>query len=105
MNPESQKEYMRLRNIEKFEAYTAWLSYVKASPCADCGGSFPPCAMDFDHVRGKKLGKISGGQSWAKKKVFEEMSKCDIVCSNCHRIRTHLMGRPLAITGLQGVNH
>ena len=26
---------------------------------------------------------------WSREKVDEEIKKCDIVCSNCHRIRTY----------------
>jgi len=25
----------------------------------------------------------------SKKKIDEEIAKCEIVCSNCHRVRTH----------------
>ena len=32
---------------------------AKSAPCADCGRSFPPIAMDFDHVEGVKVGNIS----------------------------------------------
>lgn len=68
----------------------ARLDTIKSVPCADCGGRFDPIAMDFDHVRGAKVGGVSvlvmRGFSWAR--LMEEVGKCEIVCSNCHRIRT-----------------
>jgi hypothetical protein len=66
------------------------LDSLKAEPCADCGQSFPTCCMDFDHVRGVKKAAISsmlcGAADWER--LCEELDKCDMVCSNCHRIRT-----------------
>lgn len=63
----------------------------KKKPCVDCGRQFIPCAMDYDHVRGKKLfdvGRVSGtGISEAK--LMAEIDKCEVVCAVCHRIRTH----------------
>jgi hypothetical protein len=50
-----------------------------------------PAALDFDHVRGEKLynvAKMAAGYSWAK--ILVEIEKCDVVCANCHRIRTHV---------------
>jgi len=47
--------------------------------------------MDFDHVRGKKHKNVMELiPTLSKKKIDEEIAKCEIVCSNCHRIRTHL---------------
>lgn len=47
--------------------------------------------MDFDHVRGRKQANVMELVSTlSKKRIDEEISKCEIVCSNCHRIRTHL---------------
>lgn len=60
----------------------------KSKPCADCQQAFPPVCMDFDHVRGKKLRNISSKKFRTFRALQEEMSKCDLVCSNCHRIRT-----------------
>ncbi len=48
--------------------------------------------MDFDHVRGEKkfnLGSVLALNVSAEI-LDEEIAKCDIVCANCHRIRTHL---------------
>ena len=63
----------------------------KDVPCADCGLSFPPEAMDYDHVpgRGDKLFRMSNVPRCADPvMVKREMAKCDVVCSNCHRVRT-----------------
>lgn len=61
-----------------------------AVPCADCGGVFDPVCMDFDHRPGtKKLFTISHGIARRTyDAVLAEIAKCDIVCANCHRIRT-----------------
>ena len=60
---------------------------LKNKPCADCGLVFLPCAMDFDHRIGEeKLFQFNAFQSWER--TLKELSKCDLVCSNCHRIRT-----------------
>jgi hypothetical protein len=63
---------------------------AKRKPCADCGNSYPPCAMDFDHrnPKEKKFGICQakcGNRSL--KTLQEEIDKCDVVCATCHRIR------------------
>lgn len=60
---------------------------LKDVPCADCGESYPPWVMDFDHL-GDKVFAIGGSQRGIQA-VTEEAKKCDVVCSNCHRQRTH----------------
>src|ERR1035437_10729198 len=60
---------------------------LKDWPCMDCGGSFPPCCMDFDHVRGKKLFEVSSIVVGKWDKILKEIAKCDLVCANCHRLR------------------
>lgn len=69
------------------------IATAKSVRCADCGRKYPTCVMDFDHVRGKKL--LNVGHAQAKlayniEKVKAEIAKCDVVCANCHRIRTHI---------------
>jgi hypothetical protein len=61
------------------------------TPCADCKIQYPYYVMDFDHVRGKKHANVMElVQTLSKKKIDEELAKCEIVCSNCHRVRTHM---------------
>ena len=61
------------------------------TPCLDCGINYPYYVMDFDHVRGKKHKNVMELiPTLSKKKIDEEIAKCEIVCSNCHRYRTHI---------------
>ncbi len=59
-------------------------------PCADCGQVFPTCCMDFDHLPGsiKKANVADTARFYTVRGVMAEMRKCELVCSNCHRIRT-----------------
>ena len=63
----------------------------EAVACIDCGVTYPYYVMDFDHLDGSikendinflsNTGRIGA--------VKREIEKCEIVCANCHRIRTH----------------
>lgn len=65
------------------------LSRLKDRPCADCGGRFPTVCMDFDHRPGtEKKFSVSGASSRKHEAIMDEVAKCDVVCANCHRIRT-----------------
>lgn len=52
--------------------------------------SYPPCVMEFDHLEsGSKCFDVSKKAIWgSKKRILSEIAKCDLVCANCHRIRT-----------------
>lgn len=69
-----------------------YIQNIKSShPCLDCKISYPYYVMDFDHVRGQKHKNVMELiPTLSKKKIDEEIAKCEIVCSNCHRIRTHI---------------
>ncbi|HEV8160070.1 MAG TPA: hypothetical protein VGP58_13630, partial [Pyrinomonadaceae bacterium] len=63
----------------------------KSQPCADCGGIFPFYVMDFDHRDGEeKKAHISQIVTQMNlQQLLNEMEKCDVVCANCHRVRTY----------------
>ena len=80
-------------SIAKQKAYLAqYLRDLKTkTPCVDCGINYPYYVMDFDHVRGIKHANVMELVSTlSKKRIDQEIAKCEIVCSNCHRIRTHM---------------
>ena len=66
---------------------------VKSSkPCADCGRRFPYYVMQFDHLpEYDKSFTISEAKTNVVplEKLKEEIAKCDVVCANCHAIRTY----------------
>ena len=68
-----------------------WLIAQKSKPCIDCGNRYPFYVMDFDHVRGAKEFSISDARykSITIHNLEKEIAKCDLVCANCHRIRTY----------------
>lgn len=61
------------------------------TPCTDCGFNYPYYVMDFDHLPEyvKVENVITLALRGATKLLEEEIKKCEIVCSNCHRERTH----------------
>lgn len=85
-----------LKFINNLEV-TKWLNDQKNNPCLDCGKTYHICQMDFDHVseRGKKFFGLNAAGIRNRKlsEVIEERSKCELVCANCHRLRTYLRYR------------
>ena len=64
---------------------------LRRVPCGECGGNFKPHQMDFDHrdPASKSFRVTAGGAMlMATRKVLDEVAKCDILCANCHRIRS-----------------
>lgn len=102
-DPEKQKQAQNesyLRNKEKVRSKShesqirrrAFVTeYKTGKPCADCGEFYPPYVLDLDHRDSKNkilnIAQLVTCGGMARLKV--EIEKCDIVCSNCHRERTH----------------
>ena len=88
------KDKILVKRRERVAARINWLNSLKNRPCMDCKGWFEPCQMDWDHVSGIKKYQISQIRTSCIKNVLEEMKKCELVCANCHRLRTHKTGYP-----------
>lgn len=73
----NRRSRLKLEAIKKF-----------GNACYDCGISYPSQVYDFHHLNPKKK-----NFSWkkmrqvSKKKRDAELSKCVLLCANCHRIR------------------
>jgi hypothetical protein len=81
-------ERVRVRQAATLE----FLRDLRRRPCADCGLSFPPWVMDFDHRDPRtKSFALAAGKALLKSRevLLAEIAKCDIVCANCHAIRTY----------------
>lgn len=65
---------------------------MKLAGCTDCGHTDPehPEVFDFDHM--PEYTKIASVATLLTKGTLEEfkaeIAKCEVVCANCHRIRT-----------------
>jgi hypothetical protein len=60
--------------------------------CELCGYDKHPRALDFHHrERSEKIFEISTatGTGMSVKTLLSEISKCGVLCANCHRIQTH----------------
>ena len=76
----------RINNKNKLRKQQA-IKYLGGC-CTDCNGVFPESVYDFHHVdmtskEGNPSSFLKGG--WDKAK--QELDKCVLLCSNCHRIR------------------
>src|SRR5574338_617852 len=67
----------------------ALIDSLKSVPCADGGGRFDPVCMDFDHLHEYEKTKCVGSLvNHSVETILAEAEKCEVVCSNCHRLRT-----------------
>ena len=84
------KASYRARTKANAKQALAWLRSLKCKPCYDCKRKYPYYVMDFDHVRGTKSFNLArSAVRYGKRRVLAEVAKCDLVCANCHRTRTH----------------
>jgi hypothetical protein len=88
---EERKKYQSAWRRAKMIRVREFVNKQKDKPCTDCGVKYPSHVMDFDHCRGEKYLGISEMVSmvYTEEKLLEEIAKCDVVCANCHRERTH----------------
>ena len=68
--------------------FAKWLRELKSGrPCTDCGRTYSAEVMQWDHLPGtQKLADVSLIRS--REGVLAEIAKCELVCTNCHAIRT-----------------
>lgn len=66
--------------------------YKEAHGCSDCHNKFPHYVLEFDHrpecVKIDVVYRVLRNQG--PEAAWEEVKKCDVVCSNCHKIRTYM---------------
>jgi hypothetical protein len=71
------------------------IEYKESHPCADCGLFWPYYVMQFDHTGDDKtddVSRMARDGYWhlrGRDRLLAEIEKCDLVCANCHALRTH----------------
>jgi hypothetical protein len=64
-------------------------NYFATHACADCVES-DSVVLTFDHIRGRKQANVSDmvRDGLGLETIKVEIEKCDVVCYNCHSLRT-----------------
>ena len=91
-NPLEKPQFNYYTGAERTKRYRqrrqgAMLWYKMTHACIDCGTS-DPRVLEFDHVRGEKEFILKAAKTKPLNIILAEIEKCDVVCANCHRIRT-----------------
>lgn len=60
--------------------------YLESHPCVECGED-NPLLLEFDHLRDKKF-TVSHCTSRSLESLEREIAKCQVLCHQCHRIKT-----------------
>ena len=80
----------------RYDERRQWIDSIKlVSGCVDCGYREDSRALDFDHIKGEKTFNVSQMFGYSKNRLLAEIAKCEVVCANCHRIRTFDRGQHL----------
>jgi hypothetical protein len=89
-DPEYRASIKKHRDVARRKAKDFVLSLKADTPCADCGQVFDPVCMDFDHIRGEKNDNVGSmvARGVSVERIRDEVDKCELVCANCHRVRT-----------------
>lgn len=81
----------------KKELRTWYVSLKQGKPCVECKEIFHHAAMHWDHLPGStkvaNVGRLATLGS--KRKILEEIAKCELVCANCHAVRTYQRAKAL----------
>ena len=87
---EANKEKYFEKNKKETQKKIQYITYLRGAPCMDCLKSYPYYVMEFDH-RGeaKKFKSVTSMVSNSWKQILAEIDKCDVVCANCHAVRTY----------------
>ena len=81
------KKEINQKQFEYRKERKQWfIDYKQTLKCEKCGENHP-ATLDFHHLDPTKKEFAISDQLWAKnkEKVLEEISKCIVVCANCHR--------------------
>jgi 5-methylcytosine-specific restriction endonuclease McrA len=75
---------------ERNRAYV--VAFLKNHPCSHCGET-DLRVLEFDHVapatKKFNVGRMVSSQHHSIASIQKEIDKCQVLCANCHRKKTH----------------
>lgn len=81
------KEHAKKKIYERRKEIQRWFRGYKATlHCIQCGEDHPACLV-FHHrdLNEKDFSIAHMLTGYGKKRILEEIAKCDVLCANCHR--------------------
>jgi hypothetical protein len=83
------QEHAKEKVIERKNAINQWFKEIKRQlRCEQCGENHPAC-LEFHHLNPSEkkinLSEAVAIKGWSKNKILDEIDKCVVLCSNCHR--------------------
>jgi hypothetical protein len=92
---ENNKQQYFDRNKRAKERMQVIVREAKNKPCTDCKQSYPHYVMHFDHIGTDKEFNIADRVNHNNvSAMLAEIAKCEVVCANCHQIRTWMRLHP-----------
>jgi hypothetical protein len=85
------KEKFKIKQKEL--ARKLYINSIKAKGCQLCGYNKCLTAIEFHHIGNDKLFEMSDSNHKSLDNIKIEISKCIVVCANCHReLHEHTVG-------------
>ncbi|MEW6492176.1 MAG: hypothetical protein AB1589_06515 [Cyanobacteriota bacterium] len=83
------QEHAKEKVIERKNAINKWFKEIKRQlRCEKCGEDHPAC-LEFHHLNPSEkkinLSEAVAIKGWSKNKILDEIDKCVVLCSNCHK--------------------
>ena len=88
---DNKKSYSQSRDRNRKKYLVEFFDFLKTKSCVDCGNT-DYRVLEFDHLRDKKYNISQRCGDTTLKNLMKEIDKCEVVCANCHRIRTATRG-------------
>jgi hypothetical protein len=88
-DPIKQKKFLQKWYLKRKAQKQKFVEKIKQKPCSRCKKKFPPVCMDLHHIDpSTKKDTISYLMKSTQNinLLIEEVKKCQLLCSNCHRI-------------------
>ena len=92
INRKKNNNYNKYKQNSRAKLRARVSAIKEAQPCMDCAFYYPAPIMEYDHRPDEEKTATIASMVVAQRPwdvIVAEIAKCDLVCANCHRYRTH----------------